>query len=389
MKRKINLFFVIAIYFGFIQYTTILYGKNNNHWNGKRGKELFSHIFVKKNKINLDYGENILFSIFGIAIDNRNNIIITDTYGKQVVVFSADGKIEKVIAKEGKGPGEVLMPTVVTIGDSGKIYLVDHVMRRISIFSSDYKFKDSFIFKTRHQQPFCISKVKDYIFMSGANVLISDYDPEKDIVFRKEPLFINKYDCNGNYLKSFFPIGKKYSNTIISSDDCFFYICNDSIYAVQEHLYKIHVFDLNGKLYRSFGEKPSYFKQVKRKDILSEKRKLTKEEGALFRISYSKIVSILAFDNFIILQSSIPLKAVDDEYDFNKGEYRIDIYNIGGKLLISGVSSGIFEMRCTDKDNNIYFVEYKDFGDESRPPKYIIGKYRLNTELLKKIEKGL
>jgi len=349
----------------------------------------FDKLFVKKDKILLNYGKKQLFSLCDIAIDNRNNIMVTDAYGKQVVLFSGDGKIRKIMSKEGKGPGEVLMPTIITIGDSGNIYLVDHVMRRISIFSSDYKFKDSFIFRTRHQQPFCVAKVKDYIFMSGANVLQCDVGPDQNIIARKRPLLINKYTCSGRYIKSFFKVSSDFIGTILDDDKCYFTVYKDNIYAIQEYKYKINVFDLNGNLYRTFGKVPKYFKQVKRKNILKSKKRYNKKESALFRISYSKINAIIIADDYLILQSSMPKKSIDDEFDFNKGNYRIDIYNLGGKLLISGVSSGIFEMRCTDQDNNIYFVEYKDFGDESHPPQYIIGKYRLNTELLKKIEKGL
>jgi len=350
---------------------------------------IFKKIFVKDKSISLDYGGNVLYILGFISVDNNNNIIITDPAGKQVLIFSETGHLVKVLASEGKGPGEVLMPTVVTIGDSGKIYLVDHVMRRISIFSSDYKFKDSFIFRTRHQQPSCMAKVRNYIFMSGANVLKYDVGPDQNIVARKRPLLINKYMCSGKYLKSFYPIYSEFVDTKLKYDQCYFYIYHDSIYAVQEHKYRVNVFNLDGVICRSFGNPSKYFKQVKRTDIPKIKTKLTDRERSVFRISYSRIVKILIVNDYLILQESVPLKNINDEDDFNKGNYKIDIFTVGGRLIISGVSSTKLEMACAGKDSILYFVEYEDFGDESHPPKYIIGKYRLNTELLKKIEEGL
>ena len=385
-------FIVFLFLLLFLPFATVLDGKTSiKHKNSKPLKSdvLFSDLFREIQEINLDYGKHIVYSVIEVRVDKKGHFIITDYLGKQVVVFDENGKFLKVMAKEGRGPGEVMLPAAIDIDEKDNIYISDYALRRISIFSPEYKFKDSFIFRSIHEQPHWMRVYSGYIFMAAANTVSANPEPG-EYIWRKRPLLLNKYDVSGNFIKSFFPVYSGYVGTVLADDDCYFDVYRDSIYAVEKSLYKIYVFDLEGKLCRTFGNPPKYFKQVSKRKVPSIKKShtLSKKQRMEFDNSFSKIPRLFVMRNYLILEILMPPKSMDEEWEFSRQVYKIDIFKLAGTFLVSNIPVGQYEIKCVDARGNIYFLKEWDYGDDTHPPKYVFGKYRLNTKLLQQIERS-
>jgi len=386
--KKIFPFIVFLLLF--LTFAAVLNGKiSTRHKKSKllRSSVLFSDLFQEIQEINLDYEKHIVYSIFDTRVDKTGCFIITDFAGKQVVIFDENGKFLKVMAKEGRGPGEVMLPVAIDIDEKDNIYISDHALRRISIFNPEYKFRDSFIFTGSHCQPHWMKVHSGYIFMAGANEVSANPKPG-EYIWRKRPLLLNKYDVSGNFIRSFFPVYSGYAGTVLASDECYFDVYKDSIYAVEKSLYKIYVFDLEGKLCRTFGNPPKYFKQISKRKVPSIKksRTLSRKQRMEFDGSFSKILKLFVLEDYLILETLMPTKSVGLEWEFSRQVYKIDIFKLDGTFLISNVNVGPYWLKCIDSEGDIYFLKELDYGDDTHPPKYVFGKYRLNTKLLQQIE---
>lgn len=69
----------------------------------------------------------------------RGSILISDFYQKKVFVFDKALRLQRVVGRKGKGPGEFgSFPGIVPMAD--KLALVDDVLRRVSFWSKDFSF---------------------------------------------------------------------------------------------------------------------------------------------------------------------------------------------------------------------------------------------------------
>jgi len=106
----------------------------------------------------------------GIAVDNKNNIYITDTGLKGVHVFNFINKSYKFI--NGKEENRLVSPIGVAISSDNKIFVTDSELKTIFVF--DTKGELIYSFSDRIIRPTGISIIDDevYIVDTGANQLI-------------------------------------------------------------------------------------------------------------------------------------------------------------------------------------------------------------------------
>lgn len=83
------------------------------------------------------------YQAYDLAVDNEENIYVTDAGNSRIQKFNKNGSYILTIGRKGQGPGEFELPTELEIDDTtGHIYVVDrddlYVLggRRIQIFSS-------------------------------------------------------------------------------------------------------------------------------------------------------------------------------------------------------------------------------------------------------------
>ncbi len=80
----------------------------------------------------------------GMALDrSAHRLYVADTQKHQLFVFATDGSLIRTIGNRGRGPGEFNFPTAVTLS-AGKVYVVDAMNFRIQAFTPDGQFVNTF-----------------------------------------------------------------------------------------------------------------------------------------------------------------------------------------------------------------------------------------------------
>ncbi len=328
----------------------------------------FTNYFTLVTEANLETEKVIIGELIDFGVDVNNNYIFVDAVAKQVLMFKNDGKFIQQFGRVGKGPGEYEQPICVSFDKNGNIYIADNVLRRISKFSSNYSFINSFIIEGTHFVPRFMKFIGENIYMNAFKADFNKPGSGDHIVV---------YRSNGKHIKSFYPVSKWASeNNLGYFSDCSFDIDpKGNIYAVQSAEFIVNVLDTNGVIKFSFGKQPKYFKQPKPiKDLKSFMQKGTKKEKEDFRNSFTPIEKlILTNDGIVILSTKIP-----EKLRTSGKEYALEIYDLNGKHLAGNIETD-YKLLCRDKDNNIYFLTKYEERDPS-PPIYRIGKFKLRVQ---------
>lgn len=70
-----------------------------------------------------------------IAVDDRQQIYVTDSLNYRIQVFTADGKFLREFGSAGDGPGHFSRPKGVAVDRSGHVYVVDALFGNVQIFN--------------------------------------------------------------------------------------------------------------------------------------------------------------------------------------------------------------------------------------------------------------
>ena len=82
----------------------------------------------------------IFSGVRAAAFDARDNLYLLDANNFRVLVFDANGKFVRRIARKGGGPGELMVPTGMTVMTDGTIVVSDGGRHTYSLFRSDGTF---------------------------------------------------------------------------------------------------------------------------------------------------------------------------------------------------------------------------------------------------------
>ena len=333
------------------------------------GKD-FSKYFQLISEIRLNpktelVGKLFVPGFYRIAVDNEGNIIACDTYSKKVYLFSSNGKLKKIVAKTGKGPGEVITPSSITATEN-EIIIVDAKLRKINFFDTKYNFLNSFFISASHTQP---RKVIPYMNALYCTAVSEDFQNPGDADL------IVKYKRNGQFISSFFPRNEKIAKSALAyeASKTDMVLINDKIYAIQSALFKIAILDTLGKIITFFGSPPSYFIPLPSNiPSINELYEMTmKERNEIFnkyKNSFTPIVNIFNIDNFIFL-----LTLVKDGKLPQDRKYMIEIYDTNGKHLNGNIETS-FAFITKGVDGYLYFLHNEEITDENTF--YTIEKYK-------------
>jgi outer membrane protein assembly factor BamB len=151
---------------------------------------------------------------------------VTDLEGNRILVFNADGRLEKEIGRIGSGPGRLLHPGYIDIGRDGTIYVQDGGNDRIERFSAEGQYLGDFT--TTDYEGFAV----------GARNEIYLGQPEKGSL-------VTVYSETGKPLRSFGQL-KKYSDLYGPQQ-----VLKDAAYKVAANRVRLSV-DGDGNIYVSF-----------------------------------------------------------------------------------------------------------------------------------------
>ena len=74
----------------------------------------------------------------GVAVDSEGNILVADTYNHRILKFTTTGKFLTAVGTKGSGPLQFNLPSNVTLNaTNNKVYVVDHSNHCVQVLNSD------------------------------------------------------------------------------------------------------------------------------------------------------------------------------------------------------------------------------------------------------------
>lgn len=277
---------------------------------------------------------NYLITPFSM-VKYKDHFYVTDKVDNNIKIFSENGKIQKVIAREGRGPGELSQPHEFAIDtQSGLLFCNDRGNNRISCFTTDGDFIKSF----------------------RTSQIIVDLNANKGFIYTQqfsesEKMLFTMWDSQGNLLRQF---GEKFDKDVnkLNYGSLLYQlgalsINNDSLYMIFNYLPIIQVYDSKGNFVRSIDVKI---------DFVQENYKHNLDEGKVVDNGRLRIKNWLMGAN------------TDDDYFYcyanKKGEMFILDHsgNLVNKISFKGEKpEGYNQYHFISKENNeFYFAAYFD-----------------------------
>lgn len=88
----------------------------------------------------LDDGPASFGEIRGIAVTKTGTMFVLDFATRELRLFDARGQFLRVVARRGRGPGELEFPTGVVVSDDDQVIVSDPGQDRFSIYAADGRF---------------------------------------------------------------------------------------------------------------------------------------------------------------------------------------------------------------------------------------------------------
>jgi len=175
----------------------------------------------------------------GVAVNERDEIAVTDAGNNRIQVFSRDGTYLRSFGRKGNNQGQFNFPTGIAFDrKNGNILVANNENHRIQLFSKQGKYLNQFGGKGNldHQLLFPIGLSVD----SDCNVIVADSGNQAIKIFSQNGHFLRKIGKGGSFKVPCHCI--QYDNYFIVSDS-------------EEH--SIKVFNEDGTFLYKFGKQGS------------------------------------------------------------------------------------------------------------------------------------
>ena len=127
---------------------------------------------------------------WGVAVNARDEIAVTDTSNHRVQIFSIDGNYLRSFGRQGNKNGEFINPMGIAFHNNGNIFVVDYGNSRIQIFSGEGEYISSFggkgILDSQLSNPLGLSVDSD------GNIIVADAGNELIKIFSPDGKFLMK-----------------------------------------------------------------------------------------------------------------------------------------------------------------------------------------------------
>ena len=173
---------------------------------------------------------------WGVAVNERNEIAVTEVGNHRIQVFSSDGTCLRSFGTKGDKQGEFNYPAGIAFDNNGLIIVVDCNNHRVQVFSKQGEFLSQFGEKGsldhQLQYPYGLS------IDSDGNYIVADSNNKLIKIFSPTGQFLRKIGGEGSFTCPVHCV--QYNNHLIVSDR-------------EEHCIK--VFHRDGKFVYQFGKK--------------------------------------------------------------------------------------------------------------------------------------
>ena len=182
---------------------------------------------------------------FGVAVDGEGSILVADGYNHRIQKFTAEGHFLAVV---GTRPLQWQKPHGITLNSSnGKVYVADTGNHRVQVLNSDLVFSNTFGKEGKDRGQFdCPHGIA---CDSAGNVYVVDCGNHRIQVFTAEGKFLRMFSDGGQ--------GKPLNDPVGVAIDA-----SDMVYVSESRGHRISVFTSEGQFVTSFGKagkKPGAF----------------------------------------------------------------------------------------------------------------------------------
>jgi len=218
---------------------------------------------------------------WGVAVNHRDEIAVTDIDNHRVQIFSSDGTYLRSFGREGGELGEFNTPCGVAFDKNGNIIVVDSCNHRVQMFSEHGEYLSHFggLGTLDHQLtfPYGLSLDKDgnFIVADSHHYLVKIFSPSGKflrkigghgilwfpfhcvqhdkylIVSECDGNCIKVFDNNGNFLYTFGKGGEGDGN--FHDLRCLSVTKAGQLLVCDRNNHRIQIFELNGKFFAKFG----------------------------------------------------------------------------------------------------------------------------------------
>ena len=172
---------------------------------------------------------------WGVAVNARDEIAVTDCLNHRVQIFNSDGNYLRSFGQQGSNAGEFKFPRGITFSKNGNVFVADKINHRIQIFSGEGEYVGMFGGKgsldSQLYNPLGLSVDSD------GNIIVADIGNKMIKIFSPDGKFLMKIGGQGSFT---FPIHCVQCDRYLIVSD------------YQEHCIK--VFDRNGNFQYKFGK---------------------------------------------------------------------------------------------------------------------------------------
>ena len=174
----------------------------------------------------------------GIAFDSHGNIVVADGVNHRVQVFDRNGKFLRTFGEHGSLDHQLKNPEGLSINGNGDIIVTDTGNKLIKIFSSSGEYLRKFGGAGFLVEP-------NHCIQHGQYFIVSDYGDDSIKMFDLEGKFISKFGKQGNKDGEF-------------NEPCYLSINKQGLLMVCDAgNHRVQVFELSGKFVTKFGSKGS------------------------------------------------------------------------------------------------------------------------------------
>ena len=173
---------------------------------------------------------------WGLAVNDRDEIAVTELFNHRVSVFSSDGTHLRSFGSEGQNNGEFNQPSGIAFDSLGNIVVADCENHRVQVFDRNGKFLGKFgdYGSLDHQ----LEKPEGLSINGNGDIIVTDYGNKLIKIFSSCGEYLRKFGAAGSLVSPYHCI--QYGQYFIVSD-----WGNNSI----------KIFDLEGKFISKFGKK--------------------------------------------------------------------------------------------------------------------------------------
>ena len=184
------------------------------------GSPFASQVKTREFKPALSFGQRgsdagMLKCPWGVAVNERNEIAVTEAGNNRIQVFSSDGTYLRSFGREGDKQGEFDFPAGIAFDPkNGNIIVADHYNHRVQLFSEQGEYLHQFgePGNLDHQLQLPLGLSVD----SDCNVIVTDSGNKVIKIFSHNGHFLRKIGEEGSFHKPWHCV--QYENYLIVSD---------------------------------------------------------------------------------------------------------------------------------------------------------------------------